>query len=408
MRVGVVGAGLSGLACAQVLQKAGVDVTVYEASDGVGGRVRSDLVDGFTLDRGFQVLFTAYPAARRLLNYAALDLRAFEPGARIAQDGRRYTLSDPFRDPAALIPSVLCPLVSLPDKLRAALLGWDLQNKPELLSDTTAESFLFSRGFSENFLANFARPFFGSIFLDRSLQTSAQALRFVWRMLASGQTVIPARGMGAISAQLADGLDIKLQTRVEKLADIQADAVVLATPAPEAARLAGLKLPGGSVGVTTLYFAGDAPLWRGRKILLNANPDPLVSHAAMLTNVAPEYAPSGQHLLSISILGVPNLDQPALFDACRSDLARMLAGSTRARETLRGYRPLALYKIPYAQFLQPPGFAAMLPKPRTNQPNVFLAGEFLMSSSIDGALASGEACAHAVLESPHPPCSTGA
>ncbi len=407
MRVGVIGAGLSGLACAQVLQKAGVDVTVYEASDGVGGRVRSDLVDGFTLDRGFQVLFNAYPAARRLLNYAALDLRAFEPGARIAQDGRLFTLSDPFRDPGGLIPSVLCPLVSLPDKLRVAKLGFDLR-RPITLPDATAESFLQSYGFSENFLTNFARPFFGSIFLDRSLQTSAHALKFVWRMLTSGQTVIPARGMGAISAQLADGLDIQLRVRVENLADIQADAVVLATPAPEAARLTGLELPGGSAPVTTLYFAGDKPLWRGRKILLNANPDPLVSHAAMLTNVAPEYAPPGQHLLSISILGVPNRTDPELIDSCRSDLARMLDGDAPALETLRSYRLLALYKIPYAQFLQPPGFAAMLPKPRTNRPNVFLAGEFLMSSSIDGALASGEACAHAVLESPHSPCSTGA
>jgi phytoene dehydrogenase-like protein len=149
--------------------------------------------------------------------------------------------------------------------------------------------------------------------------------------------------------------------------------------------------------VTTMYFAAEQPLWSGRKICLNANPDAFISHAAMLTNVAPTYAPPGQHLLSASVLGVPDFADGELFDAARADLARMLAGDVRALDVLRGYRPLAAYRIPYAQFAQPPGFSLRLPKARTGRPDVFLAGEFLESSSIDGALASGEACAAAVL-----------
>jgi phytoene dehydrogenase-like protein len=403
VRVAVVGAGLAGLACARELLATGIEVAVYEASDGVGGRVRSDGVDGFTLDRGFQVLFTAYPAVQRRLDLNALRLRTFPPGARLAQDGRLHTLSDPLRDPSALLPSLLCPLVTLPDKLRTAALGWELKRELESGEDLTAETYLRSKGFSEAFLESFARPFFGSIFLDRSLQTSARALRFVWRMLVSGETAVPAAGMGALSEQLAAPLKengcLHLSTRIASLDELShADAIVVATPAPEAARLTGRPTPTGSLGVTTLYFAGDEPLFLDKKLLLSAETAPLVSHAALLTNVAPEYAPPGRHLLSASVLGIPTQTDDELFRAVKDDLARLLTGEPAALKRLGGYAPLALYRIPYAQFAQPPGVVAGLPDHRTDRPGTFLCGEYTRFSGIDGALASGESCAAAVLK----------
>src|SRR5918992_2866961 len=120
MRVIVVGAGLAGLTCAKVLAERGIEVVVYEASDGVGGRVRTDERDGFLLDRGFQVYFTAYPVSRRHLDHEALHLRAFDPGAIVCRGRKKSILSDPLRDPKALVPSLLSDAATLQDKLRTA------------------------------------------------------------------------------------------------------------------------------------------------------------------------------------------------------------------------------------------------------------------------------------------------
>ena len=400
MKVIVVGAGLAGLTCARRLMQAGVEVVIHEKSDGVGGRVRSDLVEGFTLDRGFQVFFTAYPAAKRQLDYEALELRAFSPGALIAQGDRRHVLSDPARDPEDLIPSLLTGIVTTEDKYRTWRLSGEVGAKPisALLDgpDETTERFLKRRGFSPRFIENFIRPFFGGIFLDRSLQTSARVFQFCWKMLSEGETTLPAQGMGALAIQLTEGLDIRLESPIESLVALDADAVVIATPAPEAARLTGVAMPEGSVGTTTLYFAGKVPLWQGKKILLNANCGAFVNQAALLTNVAPEYAPDGEHLLSASVIGVSSQDDNALFTAAYNDLRRMFTGDITAQSALATYRPLAVYRIPYAQFAQPKNFWQSLPKTQLG-PKLYAAAEFTDASSINGAMRSGEKAAEAIL-----------
>ncbi len=400
MKVIVVGAGLAGLTCARRLVQAGVEVVIHEKSDGVGGRVRSDLVEGFTLDRGFQVFFTAYPAAKRQLDYAALELRAFSPGALIAQGDRRHVLSDPARDPDNLIPSLLTGIVTTEDKYRTWRLSGEVGAKPvsALLDgpDETTERFLKRRGFSPLFMENFIRPFFGGIFLDRSLQTSARVFQFCWKMLSEGETTLPAQGMGALAIQLTEGLDIRLESPIASLESLDADAVVIATPAPEAARLTGVAMPEGSVGTTTLYFAGKVPLWQGKKILLNANCDAFVNQAALLTNVAPEYAPEGEHLLSCSVIGVSSQEDNALFVAAYNDLRRMFTGDITAQSALATYRPLAVYRIPYAQFAQPKNFWQNLPQTQLG-PKLYAAAEFTDASSINGAMRSGEKAAEAIL-----------
>jgi protoporphyrinogen oxidase len=391
MKVIIVGAGVAGLTCAKLLTAAGINVTILEKSDGIGGRVRSDFFEGFTLDRGFQVLSTAYPAARRQLDYAALSLRAFEPGALIAQGDRRHTLSDPARDPDALLSSLLTGIVSPKDKFLTWRLSGELGAKPDSAildgPDETTEHFLRRRGFSERFLDHFARPFFGGIFLSRELQTSARCFQFNWKMLTEGATVIPAGGMGQIAEQLAVGLNIERNTEVQSLKALSAPntVIVVATPAPEAARLTGLATPTGALGTVTLYFSGDLPLWPGKKILLNANKNPFVNNA-------------GKHLLSATVLGVPeNLSDSEIFAAALSDLTRMFTGDTAAQTILSTYKPLTLYKIPYAQFAQPKNFFKALPTQVTALPGVYFAAEFTGASSLNAAIRSGEKAAAAIL-----------
>ncbi|GAB4194691.1 MAG: NAD(P)/FAD-dependent oxidoreductase [Roseiflexaceae bacterium] len=420
MHVLIVGAGLAGLTCARLLREQGVTVTLLEASDGVGGRVRTDQADGYTFDRGFQVLFDAYPAVRRRLDLAALDLRPFDPGALICLGGRRFILTDPLRDVADALAAALTPVVSPLDKLRTLRLALRLraQTIDQLLDgpDEPTVDYLRRQGFSERIIDVFFRPFYGGIFLDRSLQTSAKCFRFDFKMLSDGQTVLPARGIGQISEQLAgplyrDGL-VRLGARVERLLregervvgvvktdgeQLRGDAVVLATPAPEAARLSGAPMPEGVLQTVTLYFAGDRRVYQGKKLLLNAAPDAFVNNAQQLTNIVPGYAPAGSHLLSATVLGIPPLDDVELYRRALRDLHCMLAGDAQAQSALASYQPLRLYRIPYAQFAQPPGIHPGLPDNRSGLDGLYFAAEFTEASSLNAAMVSGEKCAEALL-----------
>ena len=423
MHVLIVGAGLAGLTCARMLDRWKVDITIAEASDGVGGRVRSDYADGYTFDRGFQVLFDAYPAVRRQLDLGALDLRAFDPGAIICLPGRREVLTDPLRDPdmSARLAAARSPAIAPLDKLRTLQLAIELrlQTVDELLQGRDSSSYVFlkGRGFSDAAIDRFFRPFYGGVLFDRELHTSAKCLKFDFKMLGDGDTALPSRGMGDISRQLSlevrEAGTLRLGTHVAALdADgprvtgalhddgsrFEADAVVLATPAPEAARLSGQPLPTAHVGTVTLYFAGEEPVYRGKKLLLNGEPDALVNNAAQISNVALGYAPPGEHLLSATVVGVPALDDEELFARAKADLRRMFAGDAGAQRALSGYKPLRLYRIPYGQFAQPPGIHPSLPDNHSGRPGLFFAAEFTEASSINAAMISGEKCAEAILQ----------
>ncbi|MDN5698656.1 MAG: FAD-dependent oxidoreductase, partial [Rubrobacter sp.] len=269
MKIIVIGAGLAGLTCAKTLSENGAQVEVLEASDGVGGRVRTDERDGFLLDRGFQVYFTSYPAASRHLDHEALDLRAFDPGAVIHRGGRRDVLADPLRDPGSIVQSIFSNVAGVRDKLLTLRMAasaapgnveaaGEWGGDPESEGDGSSEEYLRRAGFSDKFIDGFFRPFYGGIFLDRSLSTSAKVLRFTFRMLATGKTAVPSRGMAEIPRQLASHLPqgaIFLNSPVRELlrdgervtgvrtddGEREADAVVVAVEGPEAARLSGAR-----------------------------------------------------------------------------------------------------------------------------------------------------------------------
>ncbi len=407
MKVIVVGAGLAGLTCAKVLAERGAEVVVFEASDGVGGRVRTDEKDGFLLDRGFQVYFTAYPIAGRHLDHAALNLKPFDLGAIVRRGHEESFLSDPLRDSGAFLPSLLSNAAAFSDKLlilklAARSIPERTESAGELDSaDSSSLEYLRGKGFSERIIGNFYRPFYGGIFLDRSLSTSARVLRFTFKMLATGKTAVPARGIGEIPKQLAARLPasaVRANSPVRSLLregsrvvgvdadgeEHEADAVVMATDAPTAARLAGVPVPEGSVGQVCVYYATDG-LDAGKKIVLNAEDGGFVNNAVQISAVAPSYASRGLHLLSVVALGGFDLPDDEIYRRGIEDVSRWYSQAN--------FEPLAVYRVPYAQFAQPPGVHEKLPENRTGIPGLVLAGEYTEDSSINGSMLSGEKAA---------------
>ncbi len=423
----VIGAGLAGLTCAKHLYEGGQQVLVLEAADGVGGRLRTDIhEDGYRLDRGFQVLFSAYPAAERHLDFDRLKMRKFDPGAILVKDGKHYEISDPLRKPDRLLAGLFNPLISTADKLRLLRLRRDVvglsvgdifdgKGQPGGQDELT-EAYLRRLGFAEEgFIKHFARPFYGGVFLDRSLQTSARMFQFTFKMMATGHTIVPAEGIQRIPEQLAAGLpagSIRYHARVTEVLvengkargvrlasgeTLAADVVVVATEARIAETLTGMTFPTTPVGSICLYFAGSERLYAQRKILLNANSDGLINNAVLLTNIAPTYAPPRKHLLSVTVLDTTEQDDEALARRCRGELARWFLDAD-----LSSWKFLAAYRIPYSQFAQPPGIFNLLPDNRTAVEGMFLAGEYTKSSSIQGAMHSGEYAAKAILKLPLP------
>lgn len=418
----IIGAGLAGLTCASELIREGQRVLVLEASEQVGGRVRTDMhEDGYRLDRGFQVLFTAYPAAQRHLNYDNLKQRLFEPGVLLARAGRLYEIADPLREPGHMLRGALNPLLTVSDKLRVLQLRARLTrlSTAEIFAgkgqqdgrDESTEAYLRRLGFSEHgFLANFARPFYGGIFLDRTLATSARMFQFTFKMLAAGQVMLPAEGMRAIPEMLAKALppdSLRYRARVSSLQvedgrvsgvrlsngeNIAAQQVVVATDSPSAQRLTGLTLPTEAHGCVCVYFGGKERLYKQRKIVLNTAPDAYVHHAVLLSNIAPTYAPPRRHLLSATILDPGTSNEEEIARLALEELARWFP-----LYDLSTWQMLGVYRLPFAQLVQPPGFFDTLSTNTTPTRGLYLAGEYTTSSSIHGAMHSGEHAARAVL-----------
>ena len=395
----IIGAGISGLACGLAVQQNGLTPLILDASDAVGGRLRTDKHSGFLLDRGFQVLQTWYPEARRLLDYEALDLRPFDPGALVRFDGRFHRVTDIWRRPSRLLEMALSPVATTADKLRLlalrrrALQGdlRELYGRPE----AEAISMLKEHGFSSRIVERFFKPFFAGVFFDPELSVSSRAFEFVFRAFALGDTALPARGMGTIPAQLAAKLppeSIRLQTRVRQLLDrqvvlesgerLQARALVIATDGREVARLLKRDVAPETRGTTCFYFSAERPPLPGPKLALNGQGHGLINSLLVPSNLSGYYAPAGQHLVTVNLLGTqsdPDLVEPRL----RKELVRWFGSDAQRWERL------AVYRLPTAL----PDQAPSVPYPGERNVMVsdglWVCGEFGGAPSIQWALHSG-------------------
>jgi protoporphyrinogen oxidase len=375
-RVAVIGGGLAGIAAANDLQNSGFEVRLFEATDRLGGKLKTDHIDGFLIDHGFQVHFTAYPSLKHI--NPSLELRPFRNGAMIIGKGQPS-----FIDKSRPIATLLSSAFGFKDKLLTLKLTQIAGSASKHSQDQTIETFLKGIGFSDAFLNHFAKPFLGGIFVDRTLQGSAKMFLKVWNELGTGQTVLPKRGIQAIPEKLAEGLlDVQLNSPIDDLESLRSefDAVIVATPAHVAAKLTGLPIQVETKHSTTFYFSTERPVHDEPYLILNAGLGK-VNHFAPLSVVQPSYAQSG-HLASATVLDLcteedwnqvkSEIDQH--FSSCKPKLVKMILNE-------------------HAQLKQSPDFQNHLPAQTTSLTGVFLAGEYTKASSINDAVESGQQAA---------------
>jgi protoporphyrinogen oxidase len=395
---------LAGLAAARALHRGGRNVVVLEASDGIGGRVRTDAIDGFRLDRGFQVLLTAYPEMASQFDLDLLDLRRFEPGALVWNGQTTHLVGDPIRRPRTLLKTGLAPVGSVADKFRilAQRIRLRRADAPDLLrqDDISTLSALREQGFSDRMIKRFFRPLVGGIQLDPSLSTSRRMFDVILQSLINGDVAVPALGMGAIPAQLAENLPVEwihLNTEVVGVVPgevavaggrrIAAERIVVAAEGPRAAALLGLPAVESNPASCVWFAADNAPI-PDRYIVLDGTGAGPALNTSVMSNVAPEYAPPGSALIAAAC---PGVNDRHIEPAVRAQLRRLWG------PVVDTWRHLRTDAIAHGQPRQHPPFS---PKQRIYLGDgVFVCGDHRDTASIQGALYSGRRCGEAVVSS---------
>jgi len=397
----IIGGGLSGLCAARQLHSQGIDFLLLEATDRIGGRIKTDVIDGYRLDHGFQVLLTAYPEAKRILDYQKLKLKSFSPGALLLYpDGQKDRIGDPLRDLSSLFPTVFSSAGNLMDKLRILKLKNRLSNKTieqifRQEEKTTLTILAKEYGFSQKMIDRFFAPFFAGIFLEKELNTSRRMFDFVFKMFGEGDTAVPNLGMEEIPKQLAASLpadSIQCNARVDKIngqdvyltdgSKFSAPSIIVATEATGLVK--GLtSVKSAHQSTTHLHFIADEPPVEHPLIALNTNKKRLSNNICTINKVAEGYASSGKNLVSISVVGKNDLSEKELAKAVQKELATWFGKATQNWRHL--HTRTVQYALPNQHDVQ-----HQIPNDQLEiRAGLFYGGDFLLNGSINAAMKIG-------------------
>ena len=404
----IVGAGLSGLAAAVHLHRQGRKVLILEASDRAGGRVKTDSVDGFILDRGFQVLLTAYPEAKKLLNYKDLQLCKMLPGATVLYDGGSFEIADPIRRPKALFSTLFAPVGTILDKINTL---W-LKNKLQKMSidtiftqpEQTTLQQLSDYGFSEKMIQRFYKPFLSGIYLENQLTTSNRMFDFVMKMFSDGDVAVPAFGMEEIPKQLVSQLpesSIQYHKKVAKIVEnaliledgttFEANQIVIATNANEFIKQFLPNQKTTSQQVTNVYFeARIAPTKKAVVVLNASSTKKWVNNLTVLSNVSKMYAPPGKVLVSVSYNGLAPIEDFVLAENIKKELEQWYG------KQVQDWKMIKTYRIDYALPIQDTVKNELSISEIKISDTLFICGDYLLNGSINAAFKSGRLVAEAM------------
>ena len=397
----VIGAGVSGLAAAITLNRAGYKPTVLESSDQVGGRLKTDHVDGQIFDHGFQVLLESYPAVDEFLSLQQLEVTRFSPGSYIFNEGKKSKLGDASRDRSFLMPTVLSGVGSLKDKWKVFSLSRKLKQKSlqDIFAapETTTQKYLEDYGFSTKIIEQFFRPFYTGIFLESELSTSSRMFEFIFKMFAVGAATLPKGGIQSVAQQMAEGLSddqLRLNTPVQEVvgntitlqdgSTLQSDFTIIAAAAGNIVP----NLPKDDIKwkkTTNVYFKTDHDRFGEPIIGLVANKKSLINNFHFLHDVYSGH----EKALSVTVVVDHGLDDDQLASRLREELKK--EAGIKVGETLRVYHVnKALPDLESVNYCMPATETQLTE-------NVFLAGDILSNGSLNAAILNGKAAAQAVI-----------
>lgn len=394
---------MAGLACAMTLQQAGVPFLLFEQDEKVGGRVQTDEFDGYRLDRGFQVLLTAYPEARKFLDYEKLELRKCYPGSRVWYKDKFHQVSDPFRHPLDGVCSVFNPIGSFGDKVKVGMLRLGLLSTRAMEDTLSTTEALAELGYSEAMIDRFWKPFMRGVFLENELSTSVRKFEETFSLFAKGDTVLPRLGIGEIPKQMAKGLpedSIFLKQEIKKVGECslvtsdgkewQGRAVVLATEEPVANRLLRLKQPNREWNsVDCLYFSlPEKELPCTSPILhLDGSGTGPINNLTFISTLS-DCAPKGRALASASVIGKKEMGIDQVVELANQQLSSWFGERAKKWDFLRAYR--IRHAVPNCD---------CVPDLETKKNGVYRCGDYLGLPSIDSAMHSGRLVAESIIAS---------
>jgi protoporphyrinogen oxidase len=402
-KITIIGAGISGLITAIELEKLGFNQTIIEASDRVGGRVKTDVVDGLQLDHGFQVLLEAYPQAKKYLNYKTLELQKLIPGAVIYKNGKSTLIGDPLRDFSLLLPTLVADVGSIKDKLSIFKLNLAMKNKSLVAifdsEQVSTVQYLKAKGFSDRIIQNFFKPFFSGIFLETDLRTSSAMFEFTYKMFGEGLAVIPKEGIQAIPNQLKSQLTktvFKFNTKVKTVEEgrivleddsvITSDIIIIAA---DASKILGLAKPIAWKACDNLYFEVEQNILKKPIIGLVADPEALINNIFYTTSITNNNTSKAQ-VLSVTIVKNHNLDEADLINQVETELK-----SNCGIITKRFIKRYTIKKaLPDLEHVDYSGNDAKF----KFSDSIYLAGDTQLNGSLNAAMTSGEIVAKLIAE----------
>jgi protoporphyrinogen oxidase len=404
-KIYIIGAGISGLIAATVLEQNGYAPVILEATDAIGGRVKTDIVNGYQLDHGFQVLLTAYPAAQKYLDFESLDLQKFVPGAVIFKNGKQRIIGDPLRDFSLLFSTLKSGIGSLSDKFLILKLNHLLKKKSILdifsEKELTTISYLTKFGFSSQIVNDFFTPFFSGIFLENKLETSSRMFEFVYKMFGEGHATLPKAGIAAIPKQLSEKLKhttFKFNTKVSAAKDnlieledgtkLESDFTIIATDASHLiTRLKNQKTAWNSC--YTLYFEVDKRTIKKPLIGLVPTKETIINNIFYHSSIETTRI-ADKELLSVTVISPPSFIKEILIKKVQSELKEHCG--------ILNTRFLKLYHITEALPKLNDIRYEMTPSETRLTSGIFLAGDTQLHGSLNAAMISGERAALAVIE----------